>query len=169
MAETLWTDAVWEGWQGGLLIGIVMLLSYWVTGKALGASRSYCALVRPFSRLSFFRDQASDFNWARIWFIVGIPLGSALALLFSSEGRWEAGASMGEYYDSMLPSTPWLKGAVLFAGGLMLGVGARMAGGCTSGNVIVGVSHLRPSSLVAAALFFAGGLVTVQFLYRLFV
>ncbi len=49
----------------------------------------------------------------------------------------------------------------------MLAVGARMAGGCTSGNVIVGVSQLSLSSMVAGALFFLGGIVTVGLMYRI--
>ncbi len=40
---------VWSGWVGGLSIGLLMLACFWVTGKALGISRNYCALLSPLS------------------------------------------------------------------------------------------------------------------------
>jgi uncharacterized membrane protein YedE/YeeE len=154
--------------MGGLGIGALMLMCYWVTGKPLGASRAYCAMLTPVSKLRFFAAAKADFNATRLWFLMGIPLGSAVALLTSPGAEWTITTSMGQYYDAMLPATPWAKTLVLFGGGLMMGVGARMAGGCTSGNVIVGVSHLSLPSIASGALFFIGGIVSVQMLYRVF-
>jgi uncharacterized membrane protein YedE/YeeE len=50
--------------------------------------------------------------------------------------------------------------AALLAGGLLVGFGTRMAGGCTSGHGLTGVARLRPASLVATATFFAAGIAT---------
>lgn len=154
----------WPGWMGGIAIAIVMLMCYWVTGKALGASRAYCSVLASFSQLSFFQKAKAEFNTTRIWLLLGIPLG---ALLSTPEAEWKISSSMGAYYDALLPSTPWLKALVLFAGGSLMGIGARMAGGCTSGTVIVGISNLNLPSMVAGALFFGSGLITVQILFRL--
>lgn len=159
---------VWPGWMGGLAIGALMLFCYWITGKPLGASRAYCALLTPVSKLRFFAAAKADFNVTRLWFLIGIPLGSAIALLTSPGAEWSMTASMGAYYDAMLPTAPWAKTLVLFVGGIMMGIGARMAGGCTSGNVIVGVSHLSLPSIASGALFFIGGIVSVQAMFRLF-
>jgi len=158
----------WPGWLGGLAIAVVMLMCYWVTGKALGASRAYCSLLTQFSQLSFFQKAKAEFNFSRIWLLFGIPLGALIAFLSTPGAEWQISSSMGEYYDAMLPSAPWLKALVLFAGGSLMGIGARMAGGCTSGTVIVGISNLNLPSIVAGALFFVGGLITVQTLFRLF-
>jgi uncharacterized membrane protein YedE/YeeE len=46
---------------------------------------------------------------------------------------------------------------MLLAGGVMVGWGARAAGGCTSGHGIVGTALVAPASLLATALFLAGG------------
>lgn len=158
---------VWPGWMGGLAIGGLMLFCYWITGKPLGASRAYCAMLTQVSKLRFFAAAKADFNFTRLWFLIGIPIGSALALVTSPGADWHITLTMGQYYDAMLPTSPIAKTLVLFAGGLMMGVGARMAGGCTSGNVIVGVSHLSLPSIAAGALFFAGGIISVQLLHRL--
>lgn len=167
MDNVLQYALIWPGWVAGIGIGLLMLLTYWVTGRALGASRGYCAIVALNSKLNFFAKRRAEFNTTRIWFLLGIPLGSAIAVLSSPGVEWSLTTSMGNYYDAMLPASPWLKGLAIFAGGVLMGAGARMAGGCTSGNVIVGVSHLSPPSMVSGALFFAGGLLTVQGLHWL--
>ena len=167
MSEQFADITVWSGWQGGLAIGSLMLMCFWVTGKALGASRSYCAVLSPMSKLGFFARNRADFNGTRIWFLLGVPLGGALAVLTSPGAEWNVSTSLGQMYDAMLPLNPWLKSGVLFLGGIMLAIGARMAGGCTSGNVIVGVSQLSVTGFVAGGLFFIGGILMVQTMYRL--
>jgi uncharacterized membrane protein YedE/YeeE len=49
--------------------------------------------------------------------------------------------------------------AALFVGGLLVGLGTRMAGGCTSGHGLVGCARLQPGSLVSTACFFGVGIV----------
>ena len=56
---------------------------------------------------------------------------------------------------------------VLAVGGLLVGFGARYAGGCTSGHAISGISNLQPSSLLAVVGFFIGGLVMTHLLFPL--
>ncbi|MCC6750610.1 MAG: YeeE/YedE family protein [Deltaproteobacteria bacterium] len=158
---------VWSGWIGGIGIGLYGLAQLWLSGQPLGVSTGFgnvCALA---SRRSFFRTgpYADPFNW-RLWFLLGIPLGGLLAAL-SSPGPLVASFSLGRLYDQVLPSAVWAKGAVLFAGGALMGLGARMADGCTSGHAIAGVSLLNPPSLLAAAGFFVGGTAAVQALFRL--
>ncbi|MGC9457856.1 MAG: YeeE/YedE family protein [Halothiobacillaceae bacterium] len=159
MTETL----QWLPWIAGAAIGLTMLAQYWITNTALGCSSVFgnvCA--RSGSTLPLFRsagfDRATD--W-RIWFAVGTPIGGLLAAA-TSPGPIQVGLSMGELYDLMLPASELARAAWLFAGGLLIGVGARMAGGCTSGHTIVGVSLLNPASIVASACFFAAAVMTVQ-------
>ena len=57
--------------------------------------------------------------------------------------------------------------AILFFGGLMVGFGARYAGGCTSGHAISGLSNLQLPSLIAVVGFFVGGLIMVHLLFPL--
>lgn len=160
---------VWPGWVGGLAIGLYLLAQHWVSNRPLGCSLSYgsvCALV---SNVPYFRsgEFASRNNW-RLWFLLGLPLGGLVALL-TSGAEWKPQWSMGRYYDAVLPEPLWAKAAVLMIGGALMGYGARLAGGCTSGHAVAGVALLNPPSLLAAAIFFASGTVTVQLLFRVFV
>ena len=56
---------------------------------------------------------------------------------------------------------------LLITGGLLIGFGARYAGGCTSGHAISGLSDLQISSLIAVIGFFIGGLVMVHYIFPL--
>ena len=56
---------------------------------------------------------------------------------------------------------------ILLVGGLMVGFGARYAGGCTSGHAISGISNLQPASLLAVVGFFIGGLLMTHVLFPL--
>jgi len=53
-----------------------------------------------------------------------------------------------------------------FVGGFILIIGARMAGGCTSGHILSGGMQLSVSSLVFAVFVFAGLLVAGKYFYK---
>jgi uncharacterized membrane protein YedE/YeeE len=63
------------------------------------------------------------------------------------------------------PSVPLRLGVALL-GGAIMGYGARLAGGCTSGHGIFGLSNFELPSLIATISFMAGGIVTTQLVYR---
>lgn len=159
---------VWSGWLGGLAVGLYGLIQLAASGKALGVSTGYgnvCGLAcsQPF----FHTGSYAKLNNYRIWFMVGIPLGALVAAL-TSPGPLVASFSLGPMYDAVMPSALWAKGLVLVLGGVAMGLGARMAGGCTSGHSIAGLSLLNWPSAVASAGFFAGGIIAVQVLFRVF-
>ena len=51
--------------------------------------------------------------------------------------------------------------AMLAIGGLVVGAGVTLAGGCTSGHGVCGIARLSPRSFVATAIFMAATFVTV--------
>ena len=159
---------IWSGWLGGLAIGFYFLFQLWLTGKLLGVSTGYGNLCSFASKASFFQsgDYTDPLNW-RLFFLLGLPLGGLLALLLSPGAEFIGSLSMGPLYDSILPSG-WLRAPILILGGFALGYGARLAGGCTSGHAIAGISLLNPPSHLAGLLFFLGGIFMVQLLFWLF-
>lgn len=140
---------VYSGWFGGVMVGLYMLAQFLISGKALGVSTGLGNVCGFVSKQSFFHSgpYATLNNW-RLWFLVGIPLGGLIAAL-TSPGPLVASFSLGALYDSVLPQAIWAKGALLFAGGTVMGLGARMAGGCTSGHAITGISLWNWPSAVA--------------------
>jgi uncharacterized membrane protein YedE/YeeE len=51
------------------------------------------------------------------------------------------------------------------AGGILLGFGARFAGGCTSGHGISGITQLNITSILTVIFMFAGGIATAFIIY----
>jgi uncharacterized membrane protein YedE/YeeE len=60
---------------------------------------------------------------------------------------------------------PFARWIVAFIGGIVMGIGARWANGCTSGHGISGTLQLAVSSWLAAICFFIGGIVTAMLIY----
>jgi uncharacterized protein len=84
-------------------------------------------------------------------FLLGLIGGGAVAEL--------AAPSIGATTAvSSLWGSGWCGSLALLIGGLLVGFGTRMAGGCTSGHGLGGCSRLDRSSLEATACFFAGGI-----------
>jgi len=73
-----------------------------------------------------------------------------------------AGAPLAHALFAALP-TPRIDAGygVLVLAGLLVGVGTRYGGGCTSGHGVCGLSRLSPRSLVATAAFMGAGFATV--------
>jgi uncharacterized membrane protein YedE/YeeE len=73
---------------------------------------------------------------------------------------WELGV-----FDAAIGLGPAGKLAWMFVGGLFIGFGTRLAGGCTSGHGIFGMSNFDKASIVSTVSFMATGIVTTAILY----
>ena len=56
--------------------------------------------------------------------------------------------------------------ASAFAGGVLIMFGARLAGGCTSGHIISGITQLSISSMIFAVAVFASGIGTAKLIRK---
>jgi hypothetical protein len=92
-------------------------------------------------------------------FLGGVALGGLIAALLSGslEPTW---GLRSEGFSSLSGGVPLSATAILFGGGVLVGFGTRMAGGCTSGHGLCGMSRLQPGSLLATVSFFAAGIAT---------
>lgn len=101
------------------------------------------------------------------------PLISQVALLLSvfvggwvaavTSGRFQLRLDMGDAFGQIVTDKPIAMIGALFAGGVLVGFGTRLAGGCSSGHGLNGCGRLQPVSIVATAVFFGTG-VLVSFL-----
>ena len=60
-----------------------------------------------------------------------------------------------------------LRAVVAFGGGVLMAVGARLAGGCTSGHGISGTLQLNVASWISVVCFFIGGITVAMLLFKL--
>lgn len=125
----------WTATIGGIVIGSAAALLVLVNGQVAGISGIVGGMLRP---------RGGEFGW-RLAFAAGLllaPLAHALV-----------GPRPPITIDAGYP--------VLIVAGLLVGVGTRYAGGCTSGHGVCGLSRLSPRSLVATLSFMAAGFATV--------
>jgi len=148
---------------GAGISGVTLALVF-LANKRLGISTGFedvCSLVLRtpyFARNAIVRGR----TW-RLPFLSGLVLGGVLSAVLS--GGWQPTWALG-MLDARLHLSHGAKLAWMFTGGLFIGFGTRMAGGCTSGHGIFGLSNFEWPSLVSTISFMIGGIVTTQLLYR---
>jgi len=125
-----------SGLLGGALIGLATALLMVLTGRIAGISGIFGGLLSL---------KASDRGW-RLAFVAGLLAAPLLAAL--------GGASLP------MPAMP-ANLAVVAIGGLLVGVGTRISGGCTSGHGVCGTARLSTRSITATAIFMVVAIGTV--------
>ena len=130
------------GLAGGVMIGLAGAIYLLMNGRVMGASGVIGGLV----------DGTGWSSWAeRAVFIAGtIAVPAVLALM------------LGGATTNLTPN--WL---VIVAGGLLVGIGTRLANGCTSGHGICGISRLSLRGIVATVFYILAGGITMVVLRHL--
>jgi uncharacterized membrane protein YedE/YeeE len=149
----------------GFAIGAITLLLLWVTNQRLGISTGFENLCGLVIRAPYFRrSEIGESNGWRLPFLGGLVAGGFLSA--ATSGGWSPFWDLG-MFDAAIGWGPAGKLAWMFCGGLLIGFGTRMAGGCTSGHGIFGLSNLERASLESTLAFMAAGIVTSNLIYRL--
>ncbi|MGJ8605296.1 MAG: YeeE/YedE family protein [Marivita sp.] len=131
------------GLVGGLLIGTGGAVYLLANGRIMGASGIIGGLVDGSGRSTM---------WERASFLAGLVL--IPFILLTALGPKETNATSNF--------------ALLIAAGLLVGIGTRLANGCTSGHGVCGISRLSLRGLVATVFYIgAGGLTVVLFRHLL--
>jgi uncharacterized membrane protein YedE/YeeE len=178
----------WPWWLGAVAVGSVATLYPLVSGRLLGVSSLYAALVEkkappapPLSELerALLAETEAEFGPSatrteRRPFVETLargrmeaerfrPLflvGMVLGPLFAGALSGELGASLtlGRRFDVRYGEFGWLSIAVLVASGVLIGFGTRLAGGCTSGHGISGLARAQRGSLLTTFVFWTTAL-----------
>jgi uncharacterized membrane protein YedE/YeeE len=139
----------------GPLLGLIVVAVFATMNARLGVVGGYSELLER------GLGTRRALGW-KAWFLIGIVLGG---LLFGVAASGVPSAQGYGWLEAELGNDPLATGAVLAAGGVLIGVGAKVAGGCTSGNGISGCSFGSPASLVATGTFMATA-VSAAFAWR---
>jgi uncharacterized membrane protein YedE/YeeE len=148
---------------GSGIAGVMVILVF-VSNHRLGISTGFediCSLVlqQPYFRRASVRSGRA---W-RLPFLAGLVAGGFLSAALG--GGWAPIWELGRF-DEIVRFGHAGKLGWMFVGGLFIGFGTRLAGGCTSGHGIFGLSNFELPSLVATLSFMAGGIATTQLIYR---
>ena len=148
----------------GAGIAAVTLCLLYLGSRRLGIStglEDVCSLV--LSQPYFRRDAVRSGRRWRLPLLAGLVLGGFLSAV--TGGGWTSTWALG-MFDRVIGLGPAGKLAWMFSGGLCIGFGTRLGGGCTSGHGIFGLSNFEMPSLVTTLSFMAGGIVVTHLLYR---
>jgi uncharacterized membrane protein YedE/YeeE len=154
---------------GGLLLGGVLLFTV-ATVKPLGVSTQYvravggiCEAVSPGVAESnpYFKEEKVVFGYSEA-LVLFIPVGAFLAAWLSGRLAWR---DVPEPWLSRFGSSRATRFTAAAGGGFLLLVGARLAGGCTSGHILSGVSQLAVSSILFFIAAFGSAVATAKILY----
>jgi uncharacterized protein len=131
-------SAICHALIGGALIGLGATLLFAVNGRVAGISNMLASLLRPEPR---------ETSW-RVAFLLAL-VGMGIVTVAVDPSRVEG---------SPRPL------ALLVVAGLLVGIGTRVANGCTSGHGVCGVSRLSARSIAATCTFVATGMLSVTLL-----
>lgn len=135
----------WHSLAGGLLIGLAASVLLLANGQIAGISGILGNLLQ--------RSKVESWHVA---FIAGLVLAPLLLLpLLPATGPFRPSIPIAENMDMLR----------LLAGGFLVGLGTRMANGCTSGHGVCGLARFSPRSLAAVLTFMLTGFATV-FVWR---
>ncbi len=164
------TAGLWSPYIVGFGIGLLVCLSFILSNNAIGCSTAYArtfgmieGLVRgsKVKEKPYYKEFVPKIDWE--WMLVlGVVFGAFASSMISGSFRVETVPSI---WETTFGASPLLRFIGAFIGGLLLGFGARMAGGCTSGHGISGTIQLALGSWLAFIFFFVGGILTAMLLY----
>jgi uncharacterized membrane protein YedE/YeeE len=113
----------------------------------------------------YYQEYAPKVTWD--WMLlVGVLIGGLISALLS--GRFQLELVPAGVWTETFGTLPLPRLIVAFVGGILMGVGSRWAGGCTSGHGISGTLQLAISSWLAAICFFVGGIAAAMLIFRVF-
>ena len=96
-----------------------------------------------------------------------VRTGIAVAFLFTSLAA-AGGLILNIFQPQMLEFTMNRSTGIIILAGLLVGFGARLGNGCTSGHGVCGIGRLAPRSMVAAVTFIVAGSVTAIVINHVF-
>ncbi|MCK9283531.1 MAG: YeeE/YedE family protein [Rhodocyclaceae bacterium] len=148
MIDHLFPNGIAHYLIGGACIGLATALLYLTTGRQGGVSTFFSSVWSYCLRTPFFQQESlrASRHW-RLVFTLGLVLGGTIYAVLG------------------LPLDPTAVPVWRLAlGGVLVGYGARLGGGCTSGHGICGMASLSGGSLAMVVVFVSTAIVTASLL-----
>lgn len=158
----------------GIILGLILLATFYISGRGLGASGAVkSAIVSIVDNVTpahaeqslFFskyvnKDKSPLKEWL-IFEVIGVLIGGFISGLIG--GRLKLKVEKGPRITS--------KTRIVFAiaGGLLFGLGAQLARGCTSGAALSGMAVLSTAGFLTMIFIFGTGYIAAYFFRKLWI
>lgn len=149
---------------GGFLLGLVLLSTYYITGRGLGASgaikssvvTTVHAVAPDHAKQSayysqFLSDEKSPMNNWLVFEVLGVLAGA-----FFSGALWGRLKTKVEHSPKITSRTRLISALI---GGALFGFGAQLARGCTSGAALSGMAVLSSSGIITMLAIFGSAYI----------
>lgn len=165
-------QAYWHPYVAGFGLGLVLLASFVIMGRGLGASGAFSSLTAVTSGVlapehtrnnEFYAEYLGDgsrsplMDWL-VFEVIGVFAGGWISGVLAGRNRKtvERGPS----------TTDRMRFVTAFTGGALMGIGAKLARGCTSGQALTGGALLNVGSWTFMMCVFAGAYAMAYFVRR---
>lgn len=158
----------WNPYFGGFLLGLLIIFTFYITGRGLGASGAVkSGVVTVVNQVSpkhtennayykkFLQGENSPMNNWLVFEALGVIMGAFLS------GAITGRIKLRTQHSPKITATRRLFFALI--GGLLFGFGAQIARGCTSGAALSGISVLATAGFVSMIAIFGTGYLVAYF------
>ncbi|HOI00965.1 MAG TPA: YeeE/YedE thiosulfate transporter family protein [Bacteroidales bacterium] len=159
---------------GGFLLGLILLATFFITGRGLGASGAVKSAVvttvdvvapdhaRESAYYSqFLSDDEHPLNNWLVFEVLGVLAGAFLSGLLAGRLKFKV-----EHAPRITSRVRLLAAA---AGGMLFGFGSQLGRGCTSGAALSGMAVLSTAGFVTMLAIFGSGYIFAYFFRKLWI
>ncbi len=159
---------------GGVLLGLLLLLTVYITGRGLGASGALKnAVVASVNEISpahvkhnayysqFISDDVNPLNNWLVFEVIGVLAGAFISGALSGRLKWKVEHQPGIRWRTRL--------IFAAAGGMLFGIGSQFARGCTSGAALTGSAVLAAGGILTMMMIFGTGYLFARFFRKLWI
>lgn len=139
----------------GPLLGVCVIVTRFLFNARLGVTGGFSEIISKLSVGSL------NFDW-RGFFLIGVVLGGLIFALAAGGPDFHGYGWLTQHITGS--SRAWVA-PILVVAGIAVGYGAKLSGGCTSGNGLSGNATLSPASMAATATFF-GTAIALSFIIK---
>lgn len=168
-------EPYWNPYISGIGLGLVLLLTFLVMGRGIGASGAMTSVVATTANViapahtkanEFYQGYLGDGtvsplkDWL-VFEVLGVLIGGFLSGAFA--GRTKIKIEKG------INITTNRRFQYAFVGGMIMAFGTKLARGCTSGQALTGGALMNVGSWLFMISLFAGAYATAWFVRRLWI
>lgn len=160
---------LWSPYMAGAMLGVTVAVSLLVAGQMPGSSGAFQNLTSGIGQQLdpdnvFFRFVMPPGVTWQVWLLVGVLLGAFASAWLAHDFKWRAMPE--KQWVAVFGPQRWKRWTIAFVGGVILEIGAGLAGGCTSGLAISGGVQLAPAAFLFIPGMFISGILTAVIMYR---
>tara|TARA_R110000868_G_scaffold259361_7_gene517391 strand:+ start:13065 stop:13613 length:549 start_codon:yes stop_codon:yes gene_type:complete len=168
-------DPYWNPYVSGIGLGLVLLSTFVVMGRGIGASGAMTSVVAATSNIvapnhtqtnEFYQGYLGDgtVNPLKDWLVfevLGVLIGGFLSGAFAGRSKIKI--------EKGLNITTNRRFQYAFVGGMIMAFGTKLARGCTSGQALTGGALMNVGSWLFMISLFVGAYATAWFVRRLWI